>query len=329
MALAHSETTGYPLTDDAVRGRIGLSNVPRHAGRRSGMAHDVFISYSHVDKAIADATCATLERAGIRCWIAPRDIMPGEEYGAAIVKAIDGCRAVILIFSASANSSHQTRREVERAINNGLPLVPVRIEDVKPTESLAYFMSSVHWLDALTPPIESHLQKLADSMKALLQVAPSEPIARAMSPSDAPTIASAPSMAAGAAGIASPRPDAADNVPAKRHMFAEMMNYSYQRSGLQALGFYIIYVLIGTVIGFVSGSLVDFVISNPQEAFRIGFVVGRFSAIPYHILIGTLLIWNRKKDGANVVLLLGGIVLSIPAGALGGMIPFAFLTRRQ
>ena len=39
------------------------------------MAHDVFVSYSHHDKAQADAVCATLEAKGIRCWIAPRDVI--------------------------------------------------------------------------------------------------------------------------------------------------------------------------------------------------------------------------------------------------------------
>jgi hypothetical protein len=104
------------------------------------MAHDAFISYSSVDKAIADAACATLENAGIRCWIAPRDITPGLEYGGAIVRAIDQCRVLILIFSSNANSSRQIPREVERAINRGVPVVPMRVEDVAPTESLAYFM---------------------------------------------------------------------------------------------------------------------------------------------------------------------------------------------
>src|SRR5262249_60023619 len=92
-----------------------------------------------------------------------------------IVRAIDNCRVMVLIFSASANNSRQTRREVERGIHNGVPLVPMRIEDVPPTESFAYFMSSVHWLDALTPPLEEHLQKLAASIKALLQAGVSPP----------------------------------------------------------------------------------------------------------------------------------------------------------
>src|SRR5665648_437323 len=35
----------------------------------SRVAHDVFISYSHRDKAVADAVCAGLEAARIRCWV--------------------------------------------------------------------------------------------------------------------------------------------------------------------------------------------------------------------------------------------------------------------
>jgi hypothetical protein len=160
------------------------------------MAHDAFISYSSVDKAIADAACATLENAGIRCWIAPRDITPGLEYGAAIVRAIDHCRVLILIFSSSANSSRQIPREVERAINKGVPVVPMRVEDVAPTESLAYFMESVHWLDALTPPLEGHLQRLAESVQALLAVgageaAPREPHAGPARPSVVAAVAAA------------------------------------------------------------------------------------------------------------------------------------------
>src|SRR5712671_587549 len=80
------------------------------------MPHDAFISYSTHDKAAADATCATLEASGIRCWIAPRDITPGAEWGEAIVDAINHCRVMILIFSANANKSQQIPREVERAV---------------------------------------------------------------------------------------------------------------------------------------------------------------------------------------------------------------------
>jgi hypothetical protein len=139
------------------------------------MPYDAFISYSSHDKATADATCAALEAAGIRCWIAPRDIVPGAEWGEAIILGINQCRVLILIFSAHANDSPQIRREIERAVSKGLPIIPFRIEDIVPTRSLEYFIRTVHWLDALTPPLEAHLRRLAETVKTLLQINPTPP----------------------------------------------------------------------------------------------------------------------------------------------------------
>ena len=59
---------------------------------------DVFISYSSQDKPTADAACAALESANIRCWIAPRDIDPGRDYAESIIDAIESARVFVLIF---------------------------------------------------------------------------------------------------------------------------------------------------------------------------------------------------------------------------------------
>jgi formylglycine-generating enzyme required for sulfatase activity len=131
---------------------------------------DVFISYASQDKATADAACAKLEADGIRCWIAPRDVPPGAEWAGAIVDAIDNCRAMVLIFSSSANGSKQIHREVQRAFDREVPVVPFRIENIAPEKSLAYYMGPVHWLDALTLPLERHLQKLVVSVKPFTQI---------------------------------------------------------------------------------------------------------------------------------------------------------------
>jgi len=133
------------------------------------MNFDAFISYANQDKPAADAACAKLEAEGIRCWIAPRDVPPGAQWAAAIVDAIDHCRAMVLIFSSSANGSKQIHREVQRAFEREVPVVPFRIENVAPEQALAYYMGPVHWLDALTPPLEQHLQKLVASLKPFAQ----------------------------------------------------------------------------------------------------------------------------------------------------------------
>src|SRR6185436_3549368 len=132
------------------------------------MPHDVFVSHSSKDKPTADVVCAMLESQGIRCWVAPRDIVPGMDWGEAIVHAVKGARVMVLVFSASANESPQIKREVERAVNKGIPVIPLRIEDVAPTASLEYFISTPHWLDAFTPPLETHLRYLAQILQQIL-----------------------------------------------------------------------------------------------------------------------------------------------------------------
>jgi TIR domain-containing protein/jacalin-like lectin domain-containing protein len=134
------------------------------------MAFDVFISYSGKDKTTAHAACAALETAGIRCWIAPRDIRPGTEYAAGIIEGIDSCRIMVLIFSAYANASPQIHREIERGVSKGLPIIPFRIEEIAPTKAMEYYLGSIHWLDALTPPLAKHIAQLVEQVKANLQV---------------------------------------------------------------------------------------------------------------------------------------------------------------
>jgi hypothetical protein len=134
------------------------------------LAHDVFISYSHHDKPLADAICATVEAKGIRCWIAPRDVIPGQEWGEAIVNAIRMSRVMVLVFSSHANDSPQIRREVQLTVSAGVVLIPFRIEDVAPAGSLEYFLGVPHWLDAMTPPLEAHLEHLAVAVTSFLGV---------------------------------------------------------------------------------------------------------------------------------------------------------------
>ncbi len=133
------------------------------------MAHDVFLSYSKHDKAAADAVCHALEKNRIRVWMAPRDVLAGVGWAQSIIGAINGARVMVLVFSGNANTSPQIEREVERAVHKGLPVVPIRIEDVAPSEALEYFISARHWLDAFTPPFEQHVDRLADAVKRLLE----------------------------------------------------------------------------------------------------------------------------------------------------------------
>jgi TIR domain-containing protein len=132
------------------------------------MPRDVFVSYSQPDRETALALVTYIEAQGIGCWVAPRDVAPATDWAAEIIAAIAAARVMVLVFSASANSSPQVRREVERAVHRDVAVLPVRIEDVLPSQSLEYFLSSQHWLDAFPPPIEPHFARLGTYLKTLL-----------------------------------------------------------------------------------------------------------------------------------------------------------------
>jgi ABC-type amino acid transport substrate-binding protein len=131
------------------------------------MPYDAFISYCSEDKKIADAVCGTLEANKIRCWIAPRDVGAGRTWGSAIIEAIGGSAVMVVIFSRHSNASPQVLREIERAVNKGVAIIPFRVEDVVPSKDLEYFISSCHWLDAMNPPLEKHIGELANAILAL------------------------------------------------------------------------------------------------------------------------------------------------------------------
>jgi hypothetical protein len=138
------------------------------------MAQEVFVAFAAADRRVADAVVAHLELSGIRCWIAHRDIAAGVGWAMAIIEAIADSQVAVLILSSHANESPQLHREVERAVSNGIPLIPFRIEQVDPSPGLGYFIGSTHWLDAISPPLELHLDSLVRVVGTLVRRDPSE-----------------------------------------------------------------------------------------------------------------------------------------------------------
>jgi uncharacterized RDD family membrane protein YckC len=133
------------------------------------MIHEVFISYSSKDKQIADAMCAKLEENGVGCWIAPRDIIPGAIFHDALMNAIDKARIMVMIYSSNSLNSPQVIRELTRAVEKNVVIIPFRIEDIPPSGSMEWLISVPHWLDALTLPLEQHLQSLSKNIKFILE----------------------------------------------------------------------------------------------------------------------------------------------------------------
>jgi len=123
------------------------------------MRSDVFISYSSKDEKIAYVIYENLKQNGIKCWIADKNIIAGE-FANSIIEGIKKSKVMLLIFSSSSNESVNVLREIDIAMNNELTIIPIRIEDIKPTESMAYYLSTIHWIDMFNITSNKQLKEL-------------------------------------------------------------------------------------------------------------------------------------------------------------------------
>jgi hypothetical protein len=132
----------------------------------------VFISYASEDQALGEEVCRLLEGDGITCWIAPRNVEIGRDYGEQILDGIESTRVMVLILSHNANRSTFVKNEVERAVAKDKVVIPFRIEDVQPSRSLELFVSRTQRIDAWTPPLDPHVHALAGAIRSLVGLPP-------------------------------------------------------------------------------------------------------------------------------------------------------------
>jgi formylglycine-generating enzyme required for sulfatase activity len=125
------------------------------------MVASVFISHSSRDFKEARKLVAALESRGINCWLSERDIGAGDNYGDAIVDAIERAPAMVLIFSANANNSEEIKKEIALASQRKITVIPVRLEDVAPSKAFRYELVTRNWIDFFIDWDEG-LQRLVD-----------------------------------------------------------------------------------------------------------------------------------------------------------------------
>ena len=129
------------------------------------MKKDIFISYTTNDKAVADSLVAYLEGMGFGCFIAPRDIDPGRNYGANIVSAIEDCKLVVLIASHSINESEHCHNEVDVIVDRKKPILPVVIEEFDLDDDYRYYLGRKQQIIAFPEKIEKYYAKILDGVE--------------------------------------------------------------------------------------------------------------------------------------------------------------------
>ena len=112
------------------------------------MNTDVFISYSSKDSNKAIEVCTYLELAKLRCWIAPRDVVPGFNYAEGIVSSIKNSKLFLLVLTSESSISRHVANEVDCAFTNNIPIVTFKIGSFIVSDALGYYLNRLHWLNA-------------------------------------------------------------------------------------------------------------------------------------------------------------------------------------
>lgn len=123
--------------------------------------HDVFISYSSKELTTAETVRGILEKNGIVCWMAPRDIPGGSNYTKEIPVAIRSCQVFVLVLSANAQSSPWVLKELDMAVNCGKVILPFMLEDCPLNDEFNFLLTGAQRYAAY--------QKKAEVMENLIK----------------------------------------------------------------------------------------------------------------------------------------------------------------
>lgn len=124
-----------------------------------------FISYASRDIGVAQKVCSELESAGVFCWMAPRDVLPGTSYADGIVAAIDEASILVLVLSTEAIASPHVARELERAASKRHTIVALRIDSGTLSRAFEYFLNQSQWIEVGVRGMDAAIGTLVEAVK--------------------------------------------------------------------------------------------------------------------------------------------------------------------
>lgn len=166
----------------------------------------------HVERALA--------RHGVDCWIAPRDVEPGEAFDSAIMGAIRDGAGVLLLFCSQSDKSPHVKRELILADNAHKAIIPLRLEEIVP-DDLAYHLASAQWIDWLEKRDDS-IARIAAKAHQLVGIRPAAAPATPPPAAD-PRAAAADDLHASILAQASAPPPAATGLSARTLVIAGLL----------------------------------------------------------------------------------------------------------
>jgi TolB-like protein len=130
----------------------------------------VFVSYARDDEKYARTLIDLLESSGYRVWW--DGLIPGgERFGTEIAKALEGARAVVVLWSENANDSHWVQDEASWARDRH-KLVPLSLDGARPPLGFRQF----HCIDVSHGGLKASSPAIQRAFKAIAEVTGRAPL---------------------------------------------------------------------------------------------------------------------------------------------------------
>lgn len=134
---------------------------------KEDFVYDVFISYSFSDGIAVSVICDYLEKRGLRCFVAERDMPKGAHFSSIIPMALDHSRIMLVAMSQQCDLSLHTSREIIIAAESGIPIILVKLENCAFTREKKYYLSDVNWIDA-TEGVAAKMPEIEKACRGML-----------------------------------------------------------------------------------------------------------------------------------------------------------------
>jgi tetratricopeptide (TPR) repeat protein len=143
---------------------------------KKGYDHDVYIAYSRDNETgqfglqAVEAIVSALESAGIKCWYADRDFDRERQDSLLLVsEVIFMSRLFLLVLSDSSNRSEWIAGEMDYAKLKQKDILVARLEDVRPSETIATYCGPDAIVDALDYDTNEGVDRVVNAVKKALE----------------------------------------------------------------------------------------------------------------------------------------------------------------
>lgn len=129
---------------------------------------NIFLSHSTIDGELANYICESFESRGLSCWIAPRNIRPGEDWASSITNAISEADVFFILYSKHSIKSSQCAKEIGIADRKKKYIIPYKIDDTEPEGAFDYYLTGCQWFIIDPSTGEYKMDELCDAIKGVI-----------------------------------------------------------------------------------------------------------------------------------------------------------------